>query len=554
MTLQGRQRERFSDHRVRPANVACRYAVALPLLAMLLSFAAWRALAQEPQPPPSRFSELFEPATDAETLQNVLATDRKLSGARSVGSTSTGELLNGVLLDRGAAVAVLPTHTHKNASYGAENLAQILDDAAAKVAEAYPGSVVYIGDGSSQDGGSGRGHKSHRCGRDVDVAFFTTNADGAPTELGKFARFDAEGKCCDGATRFDEARNWALVRALLEHPSQEVQYIFVYDPLRVKLLEYAAAHGASELLLEQASKTLRQPSDSAIHDDHFHLRVLCSARDRVEGCLNRGPIWSWSQAHDDALSRRADLLLSGIDFEKAAQTEQSLELLKATEATMASADLAALLPYASDDQQHLLLQTLETTGVIPAAAAPLAAALERIENVRHRRRLVSLLGRTDNPQAVVSLSTLAARSPKEEAQVAVRALVNIRRADSVAALLPALARQDAEELELDKALSELTNHTSDDWPAWLSEHRGESLETWMVDGFHQAGLSITSLEDASAVPALIALVGSDTEYLSNNAHRALGQILDHWMAASPPPAERQDAWKKWWRKNSWRYE
>ena len=45
------------------------------------------------------------------------------------------------------------------------------------------------------------------------------------------------------------------------------------------------------LLVEYARTLMRQPGDSAPHDDHFHVRVYCTRSDRFHGCRDSGPVW-----------------------------------------------------------------------------------------------------------------------------------------------------------------------------------------------------------------------------------------------------------------------
>lgn len=117
-------------------------------------------------------------------------------------------------------------------------------------------------------------------------------------------RFDGEGKAFlrpaelehppspDWAERrFDTARNWQLVEALVTDPSIRVQWIFVSDPLGHALLQHARTHDRPAWVVEYAALVMRQPGDSAPHDDHFHVRILCTRADRFHGCKDRQPVW-----------------------------------------------------------------------------------------------------------------------------------------------------------------------------------------------------------------------------------------------------------------------
>jgi penicillin-insensitive murein endopeptidase len=44
-------------------------------------------------------------------------------------------------------------------------------------------------------------------------------------------------------------------------------------------------------------RALKQPGDSARHDDHLHVRVYCTPSDRRLGCVDLGPM-DLLAAHD----------------------------------------------------------------------------------------------------------------------------------------------------------------------------------------------------------------------------------------------------------------
>jgi hypothetical protein len=96
---------------------------------------------------------------------------------------------------------------------------------------------------------------------------------------------------------FDVRRNWALVRALLEEPGIEIQYLFIHARLRERLLAYAAEQGEDPSLLERAEALLHQPGDSAPHDDHLHVRIFCAGDDRAYGCRDAGPVRWWKKRY-----------------------------------------------------------------------------------------------------------------------------------------------------------------------------------------------------------------------------------------------------------------
>jgi hypothetical protein len=64
----------------------------------------------------------------------------------------------------------------------------------------------------------------------------------------------------------------------------------LYEPLCKLLLDHAKQAGEPAELVAKARKALRQPGDSARHDDHMHVRVYCSPEDRPYGCVDIGPM------------------------------------------------------------------------------------------------------------------------------------------------------------------------------------------------------------------------------------------------------------------------
>lgn len=179
--------------------------------------------------------------------------------------------------------------------YGVPRLVETVRYAAAKVAEERPGSPpLVIGDLSLQHGGPNERHRSHRSGRDVDLIYFVTTPEGAPVKSPGFIRFGADG-LAESPTkgkylRLDVARTWLLVKALITAPDSDVQWLFMSRPIEGLVTEHARALGEDPELVWYAETVMQQPSDSAVHDDHIHMRLACSPADAVAGCAG-GPRW-----------------------------------------------------------------------------------------------------------------------------------------------------------------------------------------------------------------------------------------------------------------------
>jgi penicillin-insensitive murein DD-endopeptidase len=219
----------------------------------------------------------------------------------SHGMTNDGVLLGGVSLpDRGPGyVRARPREATR---FGTPELVGTLERAAAAVAERLPGGApLKVGDLSGPGGGRHPRHGSHRTGRDADLLFYVTDAHGRSVGATGFVRFDRFGFAVipTGAPRegerlvFDDARNWALVRTLLMDAEAPVQWILCSNGVKARLLRYAALHDGSAEALFRASWVLHEPTRALPHDDHFHVRVACTARQRASGCVDRGPIWPW---------------------------------------------------------------------------------------------------------------------------------------------------------------------------------------------------------------------------------------------------------------------
>ncbi|MCA9597588.1 MAG: penicillin-insensitive murein endopeptidase [Myxococcales bacterium] len=163
--------------------------------------------------------------------------------------------------------------------YGHPALVLMLYRSAKEVARGAHGSVMLVGDLSDKDGGPLAGHRSHQSGRDADVAFYAVDKNGKPVTLDHFVHFDANGKATDGSgMEFDERRNWLLVQSWVRDKRAGLSHIFVYMPLRARLLRYAAKHHRYKKYVTEAAKLLKQPEDSSPHDDHFHVRISCPKR------------------------------------------------------------------------------------------------------------------------------------------------------------------------------------------------------------------------------------------------------------------------------------
>ena len=222
----------------------------------------------------------------------------------SVGNHATGALRSG---------RRLPFHGDGFSMSGfVTREGELLVRASRRVHRIYPSSVLGVADLSARGGGSTPEHRSHRSGRDVDLLYYVTDADGKPILPSEMILFDAQGQSVTPkasslpthpeqkkalppasapvpARKLDVPRTWAMVRTLLTDPQVSVQWIFMGRALSELLLQHARRRKEPELIIERAIAVMHQPSDAQTHMDHWHLRIFCAPSDRYQGCIDRGP-------------------------------------------------------------------------------------------------------------------------------------------------------------------------------------------------------------------------------------------------------------------------
>lgn len=203
---------------------------------------------------------------------------------RSIGSPTEGRLIGGRRLEEGPYLRVVPAYAAADVRWGLEPLVAMLDRAARALRHRFPDAVLSVGHLSRPGGGDVDRHRSHESGRDADVAFFVRSAAGKQLLSSRFVAFRGDGSAVGwpGAT-FDDAKNWALLAAMVSDPEARVTHVFVASPLRARLLAYAERMGVPAPLRVRAAELMQQPRGVLPHDDHFHVRIGCPAR--MSGCV-----------------------------------------------------------------------------------------------------------------------------------------------------------------------------------------------------------------------------------------------------------------------------
>lgn len=210
----------------------------------------------------------------------------------SYGKPSRGYLIDGVRLpDSGEGFTTREVWAQRGNRYGTQELVDLLEGVAKRMHARVRDVRLVIADLSSNGGGAAHlFHRSHQSGRDVDLLYYMRDAEGRPFEADAMRVFGRNLVAKDGSgIRVDVPRTWQLVRELLTAQEAYVQYIFMYQPIAQKLVEYARSIDEDPVIIARAIRACRQPGDSAPHDDHMHVRIYCAEDDRRFGCVDVGP-------------------------------------------------------------------------------------------------------------------------------------------------------------------------------------------------------------------------------------------------------------------------
>jgi penicillin-insensitive murein endopeptidase len=211
----------------------------------------------------------------------------------SVGKPSRGYLIDGVRLpDHGEGFATREVWRARDNRFGTDELIDLVTAVARRMQTHVHDVKLVVADLSGKGGGErALFHRSHQSGRDVDLLYYMRDAGGKPFDPDAMHVFNAAAMARDGTgITVDIPRTWMLVKELITAPEAVVQWVFMYEPIARRLLEHAKAIGEPEALIARARKTLKQPGDSARHDDHMHVRVYCSTADKAYGCVDMGPM------------------------------------------------------------------------------------------------------------------------------------------------------------------------------------------------------------------------------------------------------------------------
>lgn len=517
---------------------------------------------------PGWWNDLPEPPP----YSHLLDDDRTLEGSLSVGTVSNGTVRRPVALEeKGDHHSIIERHRSRRTRWGTREMIELLETTAENVAEAHPDSTLRVGNIGRRGGGDIPWSSSHNSGRDADLAFYCERAeDGEPVEAPDLVRFDAQGRAVSEAGLvFDVERNWTLVSSLLTHPKVDIQWLFISEPLKRKLLEHAREEGEPAELIHRASKVLHQPSDAPPHADHLHLRITCPQQDRLEGCLDYGPRWEWVDWHRrELLARSLELGRAVADGDKETQLE-ALEFLR--EIRSPYAPEIALIEGLNADDPEVREEALDLAEKIPHwSATAVAESMELIEQPDRpfevKRLAYEILRRTHTPPARrFALSRLLQEStPARERAEAARALVHVMEPALVPILIDELDEQPGTvREEIGTVLRRITGNreieswrylpdrrvetVAQKWRSWWKTHRDEPRIQWLRRSFARHGFDEPEVTEEAAVDALIPLLRETPDHVAYNANRMLHRVTGRWIPPETWSYDRiHEYWHSWW--------
>lgn len=492
-------------------------------------------------------------------------------GSVAVGTVTDGYLVDGATLPLvGPHHRVLPEQARRRTNFATDEMASLIQDAAARVAAEHPGAILFVGNIAKGGGGDIPWSVSHNTGLDADLSFYLRPEDpGAPAVAPEtLVHIDREGRCVEIAQcAIDVPRTWSMVAALASHERAAVQWLFVSNPVRERLLAYARRIGAPRELVARVAAVLHQPRGALPHDDHVHVRLYCAPEDVLEGCRDRGPERPDRPAVEAALAERLAAVRRFTRDENPKRRAGAVELLRLLADRGSANDVIARLDDEVPAVRDVALRAARDLR-LRRAIRPIADLLAHEGDPERRWNLIAALGAIGGPEAGdVLVSRLedmrpAARggpfaaSPSSVRRRAAILLAEMDAKGAVGPLVAALGRKPEPGFarQAESALRLLTNHAFPDregaplanaWRRWWQRNKRFGRERWLVEGFQNAGYRLQCL-DRNGIPVLLDAIWDERPWITRNARRALSQLArqdtgsERWS--------RVDAfqyWKRW---------
>ncbi|PIW00648.1 MAG: hypothetical protein CO108_08610 [Deltaproteobacteria bacterium CG_4_9_14_3_um_filter_63_12] len=492
----------------------------------------------------------------------------------SVGTTSDGTLINGRWIAPSPTVEILPLQFTRDLAYGTDELVAALRSAAAHVAEKTPGSILYLGNVAQRWGGDIQWSVSHNNGRDADLAFYSRDPFGWQRRPPNLLHYGQNLRSVEfsGFYRFDAALNADLAQGLFNHTGSQIQYMFMARYLELAVVDVLRQRGVEREELIKIQEVLYEPRGSAIHDDHLHIRIYCTADDLCGGCENTGSIRPWvdefASAKAACVERFADIVQDDVDPVQRAHAVSRLGLVGAT------AKRSVVIAAASDSDPGVRLAAVAVLGQLRDSESTRALiAREPLEaDAAVKCALVDALGGTRGRPTADHLGAMLAREDGTmcgaglplKAKVA-QAATNLESTGIVPALIAVL-----DDVQIGAAAAEalqmLTNHqeaidwsqptagtdAKTQWEAWYKRNKKKTREVWLAAGFREVGYSVASLQKQSVPGLLDAILGP--KHCSVNAQRALMKISGEDPASLDwSPEDAAWYWTRFFKKNQSKY-
>lgn len=355
--------------------------------------AATAPLLASPGPAPS--SEPLIPLVDLPSAELIAARassafpflEGEPEGASvSIGDTTHGRLANGRELGESASLRILPRQKERDLRYGTAELVALLSHAGTALFDKTQ-TPLWVGNLGRRDGGDIEWSVSHNAGRDADVAFcYREVASGKPASPPDLVQIFKDGLSKDKTLAFDTARTWVVVKALIEFQGASLQYLFISDALKKKLLEHARAAKEPAAVIERAAELLRQPGAAAAHDDHLHVRIYCSKLDAAGGCRDQGVVHPFAKTFEAERAQAAERARKQLADERPTRRRRAL--------------LRLGLVGEPRDVQLALSHLADPAPEVRVAAAELVAALG---NEEHAPKLIARFPLEDDSAVLAAL-------------------------------------------------------------------------------------------------------------------------------------------------------
>lgn len=493
----------------------------------------------------------------------------------SIGTVTDGWIVNATALPLpGSTWAVLPRQLERGLLYGSDPMIHALTDAADAVARVYPGSVLWFGNIGRHGGGDIPWSVSHNSGRDADLAFYALDPSGRPVAPPDLLHYDDRGRSHEygGWYRFDVARNWQLVRALVESRHVQIQHLFISNGLRALLLAHARRIGEPSDVIARAGARMRQPGREIPHNDHLHVRVYCSRSDVGGGCQNTGRWHTGADGFATVRAARVDMARSMARAGEASTRRRAIERL-----VLLGADALDTAREALGDPAAPVRVAAVQAIAAQGGAAQSAWLIEHWEDEPDgavREAMVLALGTLGGADAADFLAFVLARHRPVQVVgktvdlrlVAADAAAELGRAETVAALVETLADDDpvvraraaralrritnrSEDIDWRSASADVQARGVDAWRRWWAANDDRTRRRWLDDGFARAGYGLGGGARAAAAE-LARAAGDPRSWLRINAQLELMRITGN----QPRSLEwsRGDAqlyWTRWVRRN-----